>query len=52
VPVAEGALVSGPVPAAVRTTSGTDWTAAAAGLVALALTGWTVTRTRGARARD
>ena len=55
VPAAGGALVSGAAPAAVRTTSGTDWaapTAAAAGLAALALTGWTVTRKRGARVRD
>ena len=54
-PVAQGALVVGPAPAAVRTASGTDWAtpaAGAAGLAALALTGWTVTRKRGARTRD
>jgi hypothetical protein len=55
VPVADGALVVGPVPAAVRTASRADWVppaAAAAGFAVLALTGWTVTRTRGSRSRD
>jgi Metallo-peptidase family M12B Reprolysin-like len=53
-PVAEGARVTEPVPAAVRTASGADWAppaAAAAGLVVVALTGWTVTRKRIARTR-
>jgi len=47
-------LATEPVPAAVRTVPGTDWVppaAAAGGLGALALTGWVVTRKRGARSR-
>lgn len=53
-PAAQGALVVEQGPAAVRAASGTDWAvpaAGAAGLVALALTGWTVTRKRDTRAR-
>jgi hypothetical protein len=48
-------LVTEPVPAAVRTVPGTDRVlpaTAAAGLCALALTGWVVTRKRGARSRS
>ncbi|MGY1682859.1 reprolysin-like metallopeptidase [Geodermatophilus sp. SYSU D01176] len=54
-PVVEDALVAEPAPAAVRVASGTGWATPAAGAVGLAtvaLTGWTVTRKRGARARD
>jgi reprolysin-like metallo-peptidase family M12B len=54
-PVAADVLLTEPAPAAVRVASGTDWArpaAASAGLAAVALTGWTVTRKRGARGRD
>jgi hypothetical protein len=54
-PVAARVLLTEPVPAAVRTASRADWTpqaAAAAGVGVLVLAGWTVTRKRGARARD
>jgi hypothetical protein len=53
-PSAGDVVVTEPVPAAVRTVPGTDWVppaAAAGGLGALALTGWVVTRKRGARSR-
>ncbi len=54
-PSAGDVLVTEPVPAAVRTVPGTDRVlpaTAAAGLCALALTGWVVTRKRGARSRS
>jgi hypothetical protein len=53
-PAADGALVAQPVPAAVRAAPGTDRTtpaAVAAGLGALVLAGWTVSRKRGVRSR-
>jgi reprolysin-like metallo-peptidase family M12B len=53
-PSAGDVVVTEPVPAAVRTVPGTDWVpsaAAAGGLGALVLTGWVVTRKRGARSR-